>query len=44
MAERFVAFSEKDVDDFMEVEENANTKRKTETDITLVKLFIEKEK
>ena len=42
MAERFVSFGEKDVDDFIEVEENRKTKKKTEIDIALVKSFIEK--
>ena len=28
MAERFVSFNDRDVDEFIELEENANTKKK----------------
>ena len=43
MAERFVSFNDRDVDEFIELEENANTKKKTEIDLRLVKSFIAKE-
>ena len=45
MAERFVSFNDRDVDEFIELEENANTKKlkKTEIDLGLVKSFIAKE-
>ena len=43
MAERFVSFNDRDVDEFIELEENANTKKKTEIDLGLVKSFVAKE-
>ena len=43
MAERFVSFNDRDVDEFIDLEENANTKKKTEIDLGLVKSFIAKE-
>ena len=43
MAERFVSFNDRDVDEFIELEENANIKKKTEIDLGLVKSFIAKE-
>ena len=43
MAERFVSFNDRDVDEFIKLEENANIKKKTEIDLGLVKSFIAKE-
>ena len=44
MAERFVTFNLQDVEDFNEKEENVNTKRKTNNDLSLIQLFLTAEK
>ena len=44
MSERFLSLNDTDVDDFIEEEENINTKKKTELDLALVNSFIFKEK
>ena len=43
MAERFLSFNDEDVDEFIKLEENVNTKKKTEIDFVLIKSFIMKE-
>ena len=40
MSKRFNKINEKDVDEFNELEENQNTKRKTELDVTLIHTYI----
>ena len=44
MSEKFLSLNDADVDDFIEEEENINTKKKTELDLALVNSFIFKEK
>ena len=44
MAGRFVLHTDTDVENFLNVEENKNTKRKTEGDLTLVLTFLATEK
>jgi len=41
MASRFILFEEEDIEAFIELEENDNTKRKTKTDMTLLTTFLE---
>ncbi len=43
MSERFLSLNDTDVDDFIEEEENINTKKKAELDLALVNSFIFKE-
>ena len=38
-----MSFNDEDVDEFIELEENVNTKKKTEIDLGLIKSFIVKE-
>ena len=40
LSNRFVPHSEDDIQSFVDTEENTSTKKKTASDITLVRLFL----
>ena len=44
MAERFVTFDIPEVEEFIDNEENSNTRRKTKNDMALLSSFMAKEK
>ena len=44
MADRFVLLTDTDVEKFIDIEENRNTERKTEGDLSLVMVFLAREK
>ena len=44
MADRFVLLTDTDVEKFIDIEENRNTERKTEGDLSLVMAFLAREK
>lgn len=44
MAERFVTFDIREVEEFIDNEENSNTRKKTKNDMALLSSFIAKEK